>query len=112
MGDTRVEISKMGVYLGYHKTEEYNKPSLDQKRELTLWHVKNQLAVEEQKKKKTKKVKINGGKTEKTVTVAAVNTTFSHEKKKQSEETISREGTKRFTMSFFSPMITRQPQSL
>ena len=48
--------------------------------------------------KKAKKVGTMGAKLEKTEIVTAVKTAFGHEKKKQSEETTSREDTKKFIM--------------
>lgn len=110
--EPKVGIGKTGVHLRYHKTSEYGSLPPDQKRELALWRVKNPLAVEEQKKKKAKKTRVRATKSDRMAIASAVKTAFEDEKRKNSEDTTSREEEKRFIMSLFESLIPPLPQSL
>ena len=99
--EQKVGIGVTGVHYRYHTSAEYDALPPDQKQDLAQWRIKNPTAVEEQKKKKFKKTRTRT-KGRKGVNIAsAVKTAFEDEKKKVSEESNSREETKKYIMSLF-----------
>ena len=96
--DGSAGIGKTGVHFRYHKPDEYEKLTTEQKKELALWRVKNPITVNKQLKK-GKKRKAKAGKA---AIAALIKTVMQDEKKKEAEEGESRKEAKSFIMSLFA----------